>query len=266
MKRGVIAACALAVGVCSGPSRASTGDVPDVSRELALRRFQFQQLLDFQRARGADVVPPSPYDPLPRMQLTDAKTQFEWAGGKFVPVPPTHDRLLEQAIVRTFQQLLLPSACCPCVDASTCGDGFFCNGAEGCFGGNCASGPVACNDGNPCTTDACTENTDTCTFTPLPPPPAVAQLNLSRAAPASSVATLAWSGVVGASAYNVYRGSSRTLADLACLQTGVTGTSQNDDGAVPAGAFYYLVTSKACFESDLGSGNPSARPPAPGCP
>src|SRR5262249_22578723 len=142
VRRGVIAACALAAGLCGGPSLASDGDA---SRELALRRFQFQQLLDFQRARGAAVVPPSPYDPMPRMQLADAKTQFERAGGKSVPVPPTNDQLLEQAIARTFQQLLFPSACCPCLDASTCSDGFFCNGAERCSGGNCASGPVACN-------------------------------------------------------------------------------------------------------------------------
>jgi len=38
------------------------------------------------------------------------------------------------------------------------------------------------------------------------------------------------------------------LANLACFQSGLTGTSQNDDGALPAQVFYYLVTSKACSE------------------
>jgi fibronectin type 3 domain-containing protein len=94
----------------------------------------------------------------------------------------------------------------------------------------------------------------------------VAQLNVSRSAPLSSVATLTWSAATGATSYNVYRGASANLGDLACFLPGVTGLTHNDDGALPVGAFYYLVTSKACTESGLGPASPSPRPAPPGCP
>ena len=243
---------------------AATAEDPIASRETELRRFQFEQMLAFMRALGKKVVPNSPYDPLPRIQFPDAKAQFERAGGKLVPIPPTNDQLLEQAIARTYQQMLAPGGCCPCSAAATCSDGLFCNGAEVCTAGNCARGPAPCVDANPCTTDSCTENTDTCSFTPVQP--AVAQLNLSRSTPSTTVAALAWPAVTGASSYNIYRGTSANLSDLACFVKGVTATSRNDDGAVPVRAFYYLVTSVGCGESGLGNVNPSPRPPPPGCP
>lgn len=172
--------------------------------------------------------------------------------------------MAEQAIDKTYQQMLGRSGgCCPCVTAASCSDGLFCTGAEICASGNCASGPPACDDGDPCTIDSCTENTDTCSFTPGQLD--VAQLDVRRGG-SGSVATLTWSAVAGATSYNVYRGGSSDLADLACFQGGVTGVSLDDDGAVPAGVFYHLVTSLGCGESSLGSGNPGARPPAPGCP
>jgi len=264
--RSLAAACALAAGLCGLSTLAATAEESDASRELALRRFQFEQLLAFQRARGDKLVVNSPYDPMPRMQLPDAKTQFEKAGGKLVPTAPTNDQLLEQAIAKTFRQMLGGGGCCPCAAAGSCSDGLFCTGVEICADNLCAYGAPACNDGNPCTTDSCTENTDTCSFTPVPPPAEVAQLAVTRAAPLSTVASLSWSGVGGATSYNIYRGASRNLGDLSCFQSGVSGTSQNDNGAVPAGAFYFLVTSKACFESSLGTGKPNSRPPAPGCP
>lgn len=265
--QSVAAACALAAGLCGLSTLAATAEETVASRELTLRRFRFEQLLAFQRARGDNVVPNSPYDPMPRIQLPDAKAQFERAGGKLVPTPPTSDQLLEQAIAKTFRQMLGGGGCCPCAGAASCSDALFCNGAEICDGsGNCAYGSPACNDGNPCTFDSCTENTDTCTFPPVPPPAEVAQLNVNRSAPLSTVATLAWSGVTGASSYDIYRGASANLGDLACFQGGVTSTSLNDDGTLPSRAFFYLVTSMACSESSLGTGNPSPRPPAPGCP
>ena len=265
--RSLAAACALAAGLCGLSTPAATADEVHASRELALRRFQFEQMLAFQRARGDKVVPNSPYDPMPQTKLPDAKAQFKKIGGKLVPTPPTNDQLLQQAIAKTFQQMLGGGGCCPCAGAASCNDSLFCNGVEICDGtGNCGYGAPACNDGNPCTNDSCTENTDTCTFTPVPPPAEVAQLNLSRSAPGSAVATLSWSAVGGASSYNIYRSSAANLGGLSCFQSGITGTSQNDNGAVPAGAFYFLVTSKACFESSLGPGKPGSRPPAPGCP
>jgi len=263
--KALAAACALAVGLCGLPVWAAATDAAGPSREEALRRFQFEQMLAFQRARGNKVVPNSPYDPMPQLKPLDAQTQFERMGGKLVPTAPTNDQLLEQAIAKTFQKMLGGGGCCPCVAAASCNNGFFCDGAEVCIASNCELGPPACNDGNPCTTDSCTENTDTCSFTPLPPPPVVAQLNLSRVGP-PALANLTWSAVSGANTYNVYRGTLANLANLACFQSGLTGTSQNDDGAIPTTAFYYLVTSKACGESGLGSGNPNSRPPAPGCP
>jgi len=50
-----------------------------------------------------------------------------------------------------------------------CDDGVFCNGAETCGGAaGCQPGtPPSCDDGNPCTTDAC-DATLGCTHTPLP--------------------------------------------------------------------------------------------------
>jgi hypothetical protein len=248
---------------------AATAEPLDASREDAFRRFVWEQTLGFMRARGDALVPKSPYDPFPRMTLPDAKTQFERAGGKLVEPSKssTNDRLLEQAVAKTFRMMLGGGpSCCPCSSAATCNDGLFCNGPETCASGNCATGTPACVDGDPCTIDACTENTDTCSFPPVPPPPAVAGLGLGRVAPASAVAHLAWSAVPGASAYNIYRTTFSSLAGLACFQTGVTGTSQNDDGAVPVKAFYFLVSSLACGESGLGDGHSNTRPPAPGCP
>ena len=258
--------CALVAGLCGLSTLAATPEESDASRELALRRFQFEQMLAFQRARGDKVVASSPYDPMPQMRLPDAKAQFEKIGGKLVPTAPTQDQLLQQAIAKTFQQMLGGGGCCPCAVGPSCTDGLFCTGVEVCAGNLCAYGAPACNDGNPCTTDSCTENTDTCSFTPVPPPAEVAQLAVTRAAPLSTVASLSWSAVSGASSYNIYRGASRALGDLSCFQSGLTGTSQNDDGAQPAVAFYYLVSSQACGVSSLGTGNPNPRPAAPSCP
>ncbi|HJQ66540.1 MAG TPA: hypothetical protein VJ816_09200 [Gemmatimonadales bacterium] len=263
--RYLAVACALAAGLCGLSTPAATVEQTS-SRELALRRFQFEQLLAFQRARGASVVAGSPYAPMPSMQLPDAKAQFEKIGGKLVPTIPTNDELLQRAIAKTYRQMLAGNSCCPCANSGTCTDGLFCTGVEVCVNSLCTYGPPACNDGNPCTIDSCTENTDTCSFTPVPPPAEVAQLNVGRSAPLSTVATLAWSGVSGAASYNVYRSSAANLGSLACFQGGVTGTSLNDNGAVPAGAFYFLISSKACGESGLGTGMPNPRPPAPGCP
>jgi len=54
-----------------------------------------------------------------------------------------------------------------CTNDSQCDDQLVCNGEEMCVGGACQPGtPVNCNDGIPCTTDACDEPTDSCTATP----------------------------------------------------------------------------------------------------
>jgi hypothetical protein len=247
----------------------ATDHQPRESREQALGRFMLEQLRAYQKARGGRFVPTPPDPYASRVQVLDGKALLDRATGKVLkrPALSTADRMLRQAIVRTYQSLLAGSStCCNCTTSATCNDGLFCDGAEICSFGVCAQGPPPCVDSDPCTIDSCTENTDTCTFTPVPPPPEVARLDLSRSAPASPVATLAWTPVSGASSYNIYRSSFSNLGGLACFETGVTGTSQNDDGALPAGAFYFLVTSLACSESGLGDETSTARPPAPGCP
>ena len=56
----------------------------------------------------------------------------------------------------------------PLVDGTSCSDGRFCNGAETCLGGVCRAGtPVACDDGNACTLDACDEVQRRCTHAPV---------------------------------------------------------------------------------------------------
>ena len=249
---GAFVVCLAFAGVSAG-----TDEAPALESR---RRFLSEQLRQFQLARqaesGAYVV----------KALDDRGLPLRPALAGFVKPPATVDTPFESLVKKTYQQLLMaPSACCLCSNPSTCDDGLFCNGAEICQTGFCAPGPPACADANPCTTDLCTETTDTCSFPPVPPPAEVASLNVSRSAPLSPVALLAWSGVSGASAYNVYRSASAPLGGLACFSSGVLGTSTTD-AAVPPSAYYYLVTSRACGESSLGTGSPNGRPAPPGCP
>jgi hypothetical protein len=56
----------------------------------------------------------------------------------------------------------------PCSDEGQCQDGVFCNGVEQCLAGHCyPASKAACDDGNSCTSDACTEATQSCTNTSL---------------------------------------------------------------------------------------------------
>lgn len=99
-------------------------------------------------------------------------------------------------------------------------------------------------------------------------PPPVAGINAIKL-PASTIAALSWQAVPYATSYNVYRGSSQNLGDLACFLSGINGTSAQDDGLVPplGQMFLYAVTSKACSgESSLGlSSSGSSRPQPPPC-
>ena len=53
--------------------------------------------------------------------------------------------------------------CVDCLDASDCDDGLFCNGTEVCLNSTCYAGSaVNCDDGVPCTNDACNEATRNC--------------------------------------------------------------------------------------------------------
>lgn len=57
----------------------------------------------------------------------------------------------------------------PKPDGASCEDGVVCNGGERCVGGACPPATPFCDDGNPCTTDVCTEDPiePTCTHTPI---------------------------------------------------------------------------------------------------
>jgi hypothetical protein len=250
---------AFAIGLVCESSAASTVDTE--ARARSLRQFRLEQLRrqTAPQSLGGEIVPVKP---------VSAASLFERMTGRRVPgsASPVEDDLLVSVTKRVYLTLVETSgSCCLCVDAAICNDQLFCNGTEICQAGACAPGPAACDDGLACSVDTCTENTDTCTHQP-PPPAEVASLNLNRSAPASPVATLAWSGVSGATSYNVFRGTLAGLSDLSCFATGVTGTSGNDDGAVPAQAYYYLVSSVACGQSGLGSGKPNPRPLPPTCP
>jgi len=260
----------LAVGMAWAPASAATQD--DNAQAQARSRFMLEQMrayrLAVQSRDGDDAARSLNTLRLPAKPMTSLELLESLKGrSPLLPARQTVDSSVEQSIKTVFRQLLNgPSSCCYCTDGSTCNDGLFCDGVELCQSGVCVYGAPPCVDGDPCTTDVCTENTDTCSHQPVPPPAEVASLNMGRSAPASPVATLAWSSVSGATAYNVYRGASKALGDLSCFTTGVIGTSSSDDGAVPAQAFYYLVTSTACGESGLGTGQPSPRPLPPGCP
>ncbi len=74
--------------------------------------------------------------------------------------------------------------------------------------------------------------------------------------PATTAALLAWDPHPFAARYNVYRGSMRDLADLACFLPGVGAAGVQDGGSVPAAgtAYFYLVTAVTCSgESSAGT-------------
>ncbi|MFK7985041.1 MAG: putative metal-binding motif-containing protein [Sandaracinaceae bacterium] len=51
-----------------------------------------------------------------------------------------------------------------CAATADCSDGCFCNGTELCESGTCVAGVDPCDDDTDCTTDACEESDDSCTF------------------------------------------------------------------------------------------------------
>jgi hypothetical protein len=264
--RSVAAACALTVGLSASSASMVTAQEHDASGESALTRLQHEKMLDYVRARGGLVAPPSIDAYVPRIKTPEVKALLERTSSLLLPALTADEQLREQALETVYRTMVTAGSCCPCSTASTCNDGLFCNGAELCVSGGCASGAAPCNDTNSCTNDSCTESTDTCTFSPVPPPPAVARLDLRRDGNPPTVAVLSWSAVSGANSYNIYRAASANLGGLACFQTGVTGTSSNDGGALPTVAFYFLVSSLGCSESSLADATAPSRPPPPGCP
>ena len=147
--------------------------------------------------------------------------------------------------------------CGPCAVDADCDDGVFCNGAESCevATGVCLAGTVPmCDDGNPCTVDACDGAADACRNDPPAPPGEVDQLNLFLTAPGSTASTLVWNPEAGADTYNVYRAANPNLSDLVCWNPAVPATScPENDLLTPGDRFFYLVTAVNCGgESTLG--------------
>ncbi len=86
------------------------------------------------------------------------------------------------------------------VDGMPCSDGNLCNGAESCVFGVCSSGrALTCNDGNPCTIDACSPLTGACSFTTLANGTACPDGNLCDGQVCSNGACTAGAAVVCAS-------------------------------------------------------------------
>jgi|GEM_PF-1521465 len=81
-----------------------------------------------------------------------------------------------------------PQAGCrhvPVADGTPCPDGDLCNGTETCRGGTCTPGvPLACDDGNACSTDACDPRLG-CTHPPMEGFPGLACLCAHGLGPAS---------------------------------------------------------------------------------
>jgi len=157
-----------------------------------------------------------------------------------------------------------------CYVDSNCQDSYFCNGAETCtIDGTCRSGsPPNCDDADPCTDDSCSNDLSQCLHDPLPDPGEVLALFLSRA-PSSTVATLNWSDQPAAESFNVYRAERFDMSDMICYESGVVGTSLEDDGTVGADGLYeYLVNSNGCGgTSTLGTdGEGVERTPLSWCP
>ena len=94
----------------------------------------------------------------------------------------------------------------------------------------------------------------------VPVPSEVANLQLTLSA---SVASLGWDAAPNAVTYSVYRGTLRDASDLACLESGVSETTADDDGVLPGSgeAFYFVTTAVNCAgESTLGSGRTASDP------
>lgn len=153
----------------------------------------------------------------------------------------------------------LPGPCTTnlCVGV-TCNDGNPCTD-DACSPGNgqCVytnDDANACTDGNACTTgDACVGGV--CAGTPPPPPTEVGDsLRLTRT---GATAILSWSDDGNPGTFRLYRGTRAAAPwsyDQQCLGDPIAGTGASDvDTPNPASLFFYLVTRKtACGESIAG--------------
>jgi hypothetical protein len=161
----------------------------------------------------------------------------------------------------------------PCDGGSdpVCGNGVHESG-EDCDGGDLAG--QTCQsvgfDGGSLTCDGnCFLDATLCTLCQDEMPGEVPGVQVSLASPGSTVAEVSWIAEPSAETYHVYRGEDPGLTDLSCIAQGVTGTSIQDDGTMPAsGLSVYLVTAVNCNgEATLGfTGQGPERSMASSCP
>ncbi len=120
---------------------------------------------------------------------------------------------------------------------------------------NLCSG-VTCDDGNPCTTDACNPGNGQCTFTPLPPPAEVGSSVILGKSGGSTA--ISWSDDGNPGSFDLYRGSRAVSAawsyDQQCTGAPIAGTATSDaaDPAADTMSFYFVARKTSCGESILG--------------
>jgi hypothetical protein len=94
-------------------------------------------------------------------------------------------------------------------------------------------------------------------FAAAPVQPPAAPANLTATASVGQVA-LSWSGVAGATSYNVYRGTSSGGEGATPYQAGLTGTTFTDVNATPGTTYYYQVSAVNLGGEGARSGEQSA--------
>jgi hypothetical protein len=170
-------------------------------------------------------------------------------------------------VVVTCAQLPGPCSTDACLNV-TCDDGNPCtDDACNSVDGQCSfanDDTNSCSDGNACTSgDACSAGA--CIGTPVGPPSEVGNsLSASQSGPTS---TISWSDGGDPGTFNVYRGNRTAVGPWSynhqCFDDAVAGTSTTDNQTPASGStFYYLVTRKtACGESVPGRDSTGAPEP-----
>jgi len=98
----------------------------------------------------------------------------------------------------------------------------------------------------------------TISATPLGSPPA-APTGLT-AAPGNAQVALNWTGSMGATSYNVYRGTSPGGESSSAIATGITSTSYTNTGLTNGTTYYYKVTATNSYGTSGYSNEASATP------
>ncbi|NJN64060.1 MAG: hypothetical protein HC882_03725 [Acidobacteria bacterium] len=159
-----------------------------------------------------------------------------------------------------------------CFTDAQCDDGRFCNGVERCSPttNTCRAGRAPdCFDGNPCTSDACSDALAACVFDELGRAPEVASMRVDRYGPDPRFARIEWDSDPSHEYFNLYVAEAPLPSRFRCLDSRIPGLETLDDGRLPEpGAFFsYLVSAFGCGgESILGAGSNGKEQPFEPCP